>query len=211
MNDTTDAERLSPGRPSLTDLTFLASMVLMLVMVAWVGKLSYLEGMKTEVSKRNGEAWAKWLSETGIERFKDDYGLPVCSGGPARLTTTGSEATAPDTQTTEAVNTVAGTPATTRDWGECLRYLTTPPGPLAGLRNPFLEAPLVIAPKCDPADRSLTGALILEKLVPTPPGSSIPFVTSQLLDKDPIEQKIQIRVTVCDKGAYPIRVAEVEF
>lgn len=199
MTDTTAQERLSHGRPTLTDLTFLASMVLMLALVAWVGKLSYLEGMKTEVSKRNGEAWAKWFSETGAERFKKDYGLHVCSGEAAG-------APSPD----PALPATA-TPAKSHEWGECLKYLTTSAGPLASLRNPFFDGPLTIAPKCDPVDRSLTGALVLEKLVPTPPGSTVPFVTSQLLEKDSIAQKVQIRVTVCDKGAYPIRVAEIEF
>ena len=28
---------------------------------------------------------------------------------------------------------------------------------------------------------------------------------------DVIEQKLQLRVTVCDKGAYPIRIAELDF
>jgi len=52
---------------------------------------------------------------------------------------------------------------------------------------------------------------MLEKIVATPPGSAIPFVNSPLTESDQIDQKMQIRVTVCDKGAYPIRISELEF
>lgn len=204
-------QRPTTGRPSLTDWIFLLSMVVMLALVAWVGQLSYQEGMKTEVTKHNGEVWAQWLSETSAERFKEDYGLMACIGGPARA----SAASTTSSDTTDASNsetpTVAAAPAPQRSWGECLKYLTTPPGPLAGLRNPFFNEPIRIVPKCEPTDRSVIGALMLEKLVPTPPGSTIPFVASPLVDTDMIDAKLQIRLTVCDKGAYPIRVAEVEF
>lgn len=86
MNDSTVNPPSASGGPNLTDMIFLASMVLMLILVSWVGHLSYLEGMKTEGTKRNGEAWAKWFADTGAERFKDDFGLLVCAGGPARAT-----------------------------------------------------------------------------------------------------------------------------
>jgi hypothetical protein len=201
----------SSGRPTLTDAVFLLSMVVMLALVAWVGQLSYHEGMKTEVSKHNGELWAQWLSETSAARFKEDYGLLACAGGPTRAPAESADSADAGEAATPAIPTVASTPAPQRNWGECLKYLTTPPGSLAGLRNPFFNEPINIVPKCDPSDRSLVGALVLEKLVPTPPGSTIPFVTSPLVESDPIEAKLQIRVTVCDKGAYPIRVAEVEF
>ena len=217
MQDTATASPPSPllssGRPTLTDWIFLVSMAVMLALVAWVGELSYQEGMKTEVTKRNGEAWAQWFTETSAERFKEDFGLQACAGGPTRATaatsegsvTTSNEAPSADTST------VASTLAPQRNWGECLKYLTTPPGSLAGLRNPFFHEPINIVAKCEPNDRSLVGALVLEKLVPTPPGSPIPFVASPLVESDMIDAKLQVRVTVCDKGAYPIRVAEVEF
>ena len=218
MNDTTVHPPRAPGGPTLTDLIFLASMVVMLILVSWVGHLSYLEGMKTEGTKRNGEAWAKWFADTGAERFKDDFGLLVCAGGPARAAAPAEEAST--SGSTEAGTAVSGTASSgttspaapnTRLWGDCLKQLITPPGSLAGLRNPFDDNALTFAPKCDTSDRSLTGALVLEKLMPTPPGSTVPFVASPLVESDAIEQKLLVRITVCDKGAYPIRVAEVEF
>ena len=210
MNDTTvNPPRASDG-PSLTDMIFLASMVVMLILVSWVGHLSYLEGMKTEGTKRNGEAWAKWFADTGAERFRDDFGLLVCAGGPARTVTPAEEAGSTGSAEPGSGTTSPAAP-NTRLWGDCLKQLITPPGSLAGLRNPFDNNALTFAPKCDTSDRSLTGALVLEKLMPTPPGSTVPFVASPLVESDSIEQKLQVRITVCDKGAYPIRVAEVEF
>jgi len=65
--------------------------------------------------------------------------------------------------------------------------------------------------KCIPTDISTSGAIIIEDLMPTPPGSAIPFVGSQLVEADPIDYKMQLRVSVCDKGGYAIKVAEFEF
>ena len=62
-----------------------------------------------------------------------------------------------------------------------------------------------------PSDRSLVGGLLLEDLAPTPPGSPVPFVASQLVDEDPIEKKIQVRITICDKGSDAVKIGEVEF
>jgi hypothetical protein len=47
--------------------------------------------------------------------------------------------------------------------------------------------------------------------MPTPPGSAIPFVGTQLVATDPIDYKMQLRVSVCDKGGDAIKVAEFEF
>jgi hypothetical protein len=203
------AEPLAPaaGKPLKTDLLFMGSMVLVLLAVAWVGKLSYSEGMKTEVTKRNGEAMVKWLTEASAGRDAPDYQPAACA------TVQAPEPPPEETQpsTAPAVSGTTSAAPTPRLWGECVKHLFTPPGPLAGLQNPFFEEPLQFVAKCEPSDRTLTGALVLEKLTPTPPGSPVPFVTSPLLDSDPIDQKIQLRVTVCDKGAYPIRIAEFEF
>jgi hypothetical protein len=47
--------------------------------------------------------------------------------------------------------------------------------------------------------------------MPTPPGSAIPFVGTQLVATDSIDYKMQLRVSVCDKGGNAIKVAEFEF
>lgn len=65
--------------------------------------------------------------------------------------------------------------------------------------------------KCDPSNKKLAGALVIEKLVNTAPGSPQAQVALPLTEQDLIAQKMQLRVTYCDMGAYPGRAAETEF
>ena len=65
--------------------------------------------------------------------------------------------------------------------------------------------------KCDKSDLSTRGAISLSNLVSTPLGSAVPVVISPLKEGDAIDGKLQIRVTVCDKGGYPIKIGELEF
>ena len=44
-----------------------------------------------------------------------------------------------------------------------------------------------------------------------PAGSAVPMVVNPLKAEDLIGGKLQIRVTVCDKGGFPVKVAELEF
>jgi hypothetical protein len=53
--------------------------------------------------------------------------------------------------------------------------------------------------------------MVLEKLVPTPAGSAIPMVASQVVEMDAIDTKVAMKLTVCDKGGYAIKVDEFEF
>lgn len=172
--------------PTPADLMFLMLMVLVLSSVVWVGRLIYIEGLKNEVSKQNAHLWATWFAETSEHRFDPAFAVADCAGGPRGN---------------------AG-PAL---WGKCLAAITAAGGPLAPLRNPFTHEPPALAAKCDPSNKSLAGALVLEKLVPTPPGSPQPVAASALAEQDPIDQKIQLRVSYCDMGAFPGKPAEVEF
>ena len=177
-----------------------------------------------EVTKRNGEAWAKWFTQAGLDRGKEGYELSACATGfipsaipakPSALATLAVEAgaeTTPEPSVPPHSAAVTPPPAPTpRTWGPCFKALSTQGGLLSDKFNPFSQKPLAIVAKCDMADRALSGAMALEKSLPTPPGSAIPFINSPLIDSDSIEQKMLIRVTMCDKGAYPVRIAEIEF
>lgn len=192
--------------------------------VGWVGHLAYKEGMKMEVTKRNGEAWAKWFTQAGLDRGKEGYELSACATGfipsaipakpsaPATLAVEAGAETTPEPSVPAHSAAVTPPPAPTpRTWGPCFKALSTQGGLLSDKFNPFSQKPLAIVAKCDMADRALAGAMALEKSLPTPPGSAIPFINSPLIDSDSIEQKMLIRVTMCDKGAYPVRIAEIEF
>ncbi len=173
-----------------TDYLFVAFLALVVVAVTWLGVINYKEALKTEVSKSNGEAWVAWLTETGTTRFDAANQHPACKGGvkPA----------------------ADAKPGATGTWGACFAHImeTTE---LKDQINPFFnEAPKFVA-ACVPSDRTVMGAILLEDLMPTPPGSATPFVASQLIEADAIDYKMQLRLSVCDKGGYAIKVAEFEF
>jgi hypothetical protein len=217
MTEPVEAIATSPKLRLVTgDYAFLALMVLVLISVTWIGILAYEEGLKTEGTKRNGEAWAAWMTEAGTKRLSADYDIPACGNG-AKATPEAAPADSPAADASSdglaATPEKAAAPAAAPEaasWGTCLAYLQTH-SPLKELRNPFTgEAPKFEA-ACNSSDHGLAGAIILEKLVPTPAGSSTPFVISQLVGSDLIGAKIQIRLSVCDKGGDGVKVGEFEF
>jgi hypothetical protein len=202
--------KLTPG-----NYLFLLLMLLVMVAVTWIGILAYEEGSKTEGTKRNGEAWATWMTEASAKRLDPDYGIAACAGGnPHAAPTAPVEAAAVVGQNDDkAVELEKAAPAPTtaeaNTWGACVEYLQTESA-LKDLRNPFTGEVPKFEAACN-SDYKLAGSIVLEKLVPTPAGSSSPFVVSQLVASDPIGAKIQIRLTVCDKGGYGLKVSEFEF
>ena len=191
--DTHNANAQASPSMTFTDKLFVLFLVFIVAMVSWLGVLNYQEGNKTELTKRNGEAWMAWMAEAGAHRFEPDYVHKACAGGIK-----------PTQDPSKTADAVAGT------WGACVKYLLSETE-LKELTNPFLGDLPQFAAACDPNDRSLVGAIVLEDLTPTPPGSPIPFVASQLVDTDPIDIKLQVRVTICDKGSEPIKIGEIEF
>ena len=195
---------------TLADICFLAFVAVILLVVVWLGHLAYMEGMKTEVTKANGEAWAKWFAQASPKRFKPGSSPDACAGVAPQAMPAGANGKSAGNGNKAAADANAN-PAPSPTWGECLEALTQGGAQFAELRNAFTDKPLALAAKCDSSDRTLAGALVLEKLTPTPPGSAVPNTASPLTGADAIEQKLQVRITVCDKGAYPIRIAELDF
>ena len=234
---------------TFSDVLFLCFMVFVVIAVAYVGRLAYLEGMKTEGSKQNGEAIAAWLTQASLDRYKDNFNPTQCAAGmlpalpvlalAAQSTATsakpGEEAVASPEQEAvgsakpDAATPSAPTPATSasaeepksadsangqnvaRNWGECLRYLTGEQGPWAQLKNPFNDQAITFIEKCDPTNHDIPGFIVLESINPTPPGSAVPSYTNALASSDAIDKKMLLRVTICDKGSYPIPIADIEF
>jgi hypothetical protein len=169
------------GKPNFWDWLFLLFLACATLAVVGIGVLAYEEGHKTELIKRNGEAWGEFLAEHSAKRTTADYEIEACA---AREGTT---------------------------WGECYQALVAPGAPLDDLNNPFFDTPQKLVAQCDPNDRSLRGALVMDKVVATPPGSAVPVVSSPLEESEPIDKKLQIRVTVCDKFSSPIVIGEFSF
>ena len=189
----TSSEHPHPTVDTGVNYWFLLLMALIVVAVTWLGIMNFTEGRKTEVAKSNGEAWVAWLTEQGTQRFEADYKIEACKGGVK-----------PSGDPSKSDGPVLGT------WGPCLDHIMKNTD-LKDQNNTFFNEPPRLIEKCIPTDISTSGAIVIEDLMPTPPGSAIPFVGSQLVETDPIDYKMQLRVSVCDKGGYAIKVAEFEF
>ena len=172
------------------DKLFIVFIVLIIAAVTWLGVVNYKEALKVETAKSNGEAWVAWMTEAGTTRFEAETKHAACKGGVK-----------------PAADAKADTPGT---WGACLAHIVANTE-LKDQVNAFFNKPPHFVAACDPKDRTLMGAILLEDLMPTPPGSATPFVASQLLETDSIDYKMQLRLSVCDKGGYAIKVAEFEF
>ena len=211
MDASTEQDRsLEPKELTGGDYGFMALIVVVLIAVTLLGVISVREASKTEGTKRNGEQWAAWFTKASETRFAPDYAIAACAGGakPAAAPATapaGEDAKPADAPAADAAAaTAAGT------WGACLAHLMSATE-FKDMVNPFTgKAPNFIA-ACDPADRSLAGSIVLEKSTANPPGSAVPTVTSQLVDADLIAEKLALKISVCDKGSYAVKVAEIEF
>ena len=181
--DAAQAAPVNSGMPNKSDILFLILLACIMAAVAWVGVLAYKEGYKNEVTKLNGEAWMKWMKDNSEARAKEGFSVENC----------------------------AASETDRKRWGDCFKELTEKVAPLNNLTNPFSNVPVHFVAKCDPKDRSTVGGIFLEKLMATPVGSAIPVVASQLVDTDPIDTKLSLKLTVCDKGGYPVKVDEFEF
>ena len=186
-------------QPTGVDWLFLLSCVLALALVAWFGKMNYTQANKTETAKRNGEAVVTWMQEATAGRFEPDFGVAACAG------------TAPPPDGAAPVTDKAATAKAPNTWGGCLDAILLESN-MKALDNPFRDGiSLDFAPACNPDDRSLAGNIVIEKITPTPPGSAIATIISPITPDVVIDQKIQVRLSVCDKGAYAVKVAEFEF
>jgi hypothetical protein len=192
MEPTQDQSNPANLGPTTSDYLFLLLIAVILVLVTWLGIVNYKEALKTEGSKANAEAWVAWLTQEGTQRFEADYKTEACKGGVKPAADAKSDGP------------VLGT------WGACLAHAMANTD-LKKQINPFFnETPQFIA-KCEPSDRTVMGGFVLEDLMPTPAGSATPFVASQLVETDAIDYKMQLRLSICDKGGYAIKVAEFEF
>jgi len=191
------------------DYGFFVLMVAVLIAVVWVGVMSYEEGMHTEKSKRNGEAWVAWLTENSAKRFETDYAMAACAGGlrVAAEAESAEPAPAGEGEAPAKAMPAAGVP---NAWGACLEAILKSTE-LKDLVNPFTGKAPDLVEKCDPADHNLHGNIAIEKSVANPVGSAVPATISPLVAADAIDTKLQLKVSICDKGAYPIKVSEFEF
>jgi hypothetical protein len=180
---------------TFVDGLFCLFMVVVFCLVCWLGVFTRAEALKTEATKQNGEALAAWLKAASDARFKPGYVYAACAGV--------SESAAPAEAAAPAL-------AAKSTWGACVDELLTKTE-LKNMRNPFLGQIPKFVTECSSSDRSVIGAIRLDKIIATPPGSAVVTVKSELVRTDAIAEKIKIAVTVCDKGGYPIKIDEIDF
>lgn len=200
------------------DAAFLVFIAFVLVAVTVLGVLAHREALKTEGTKRNGEQWAAWFTQESAKRFEPGYALAACAGGVETAAAVAAEAPAnaeaapENAEATPTVPSTASTPTPPKvnTWGECLAFLSTQTE-FKDMVNPFTGKPPVFISACNPADHSLVGSIVFDKITANPPGSAVASVTSQLLETDSIGDKVQLKIAVCDKGSYAIKIAELEF
>jgi len=208
---TEQGSSLEPKDLTGGDYGFIVFILLVLVAVTMLGVLGQREAMKTEGSKRNGEQWVNWLTKASETRFAPDYAIAACAGGakpaaPAAAPAAGDDAKPADAPAAEQAA-AAPAPGT---WGACVAHLMSATE-FKDMVNPFTGAAPNFIPACNPADHTLVGSIVIEKITPNPPGSAVATVTSQLVDADLIAEKLALKVSVCDKGSYAVKVAEIEF
>ena len=202
--------------PSFTiaDGFFCLFMVFMFGAVCWLGLFTRGEALKTESAKQNGEAWVAWLKAASEDRFKPGYQYSACAGQSPGETGPSVQAQLPSASADAASAATASSPppapAAKATWGGCLEELMAK-SELKNLRNPFIGGVPKFVSECSPADRSVVGAMDLDKIIATPVGSAVATVKSDLVNGDLISEKIKIVVTVCDRSADSIKIDEIDF
>ena len=211
----TQAEPRAAGAPNRGDQSesnfgFLALMAGVVIAVVWIGMLSFKEGMKTEDSKRNGEAWVAWLSEASSKRHEPGYALAACAGGTPAAVVEAVAVAAPEPAADVPTPPAAAPASAANTWGGCLADMWKQK-PFADMVNPFTGKAPVLIEKCDPADYTLHGNISIDKSIANPIGSAVAATVSPLVASDAIDAKLQLTLAVCDKGGYPIKVSDFEF
>ena len=201
---------LEPKDLTAGDYGFIAFIVLVLIAVTMLGVIDHREAMKTEGSKRNGEQWAAWFAKASETRFAPDYAIPACAGGAKPAAAPATAPAGEDAKPADAPAADAAAAPAAGTWGACLAHLMSATE-FKDMVNPFTGNAPNFIPACNPADHSLVGSIVVEKTTANPPGSAVPTVTSQLVDADSIAEKLALKISVCDKGSYAVKVAEFEF
>jgi len=173
----------SPGL-NLFDKLFILLLILSLVGVAWVGRHSFKEGLKTETAKRNGEAWLASLKDMHEERLK-----PEGKNGPCFK----------ETEDGQPVH----------NWQACFAHMQTLPA-LAELTNPYSGDKLTAIEACVAGDLNTSGSLVFKRVDSNPPGSATPTNVVNLTPDTTLDVASVIQVKVCDRGGYPISIGEIE-
>lgn len=222
MNEQDRLEIAGPGHSQRglapSEVLFLLSLPLALVAVIYSGTLSFKEGQRLEVAKANGQEVVKWAeaAASSLEKGEASVSLlcsavpPVESASAASAAPAASEAQNGSTSSSSADKSAAAASAPAITWGKCRQALVAQGGPLAEAENPFNPKESVLGTKCE-RDKPMTrGQVVVEKGTPPPPGFPGSVAFGSIEDSEPLVKGLTLKILVCDKGSYPIKVSEVK-
>lgn len=162
---------------------FLASLVIFLIIIVFIGIRSFIVEQKFETTKRNAESVVRTLIDVGVLRNKGKSDLVSCNipaQGDAKIT-----------------------------WGPCRAELIQIPS-IANLINAVRPENPVFGLACDGLESSY-GQIILEKGTSWFSAGSV-GVTYAAFDNDvSIATEIAVRVLVCNHWGEATKVQEIKF
>jgi len=175
----------------LSEVMFILLLISALIMVAFVGRLAMEEAKRTELAKETAIELLKWFDELASDSSKI----------PAAL----QEKCKP-VEPAEGAAAKTGPAVTDKTWAGCRDALLAEGGPLHGLTNPFEPEYLIFSEKCDRGNRATRGTVVVEeslKVAPGQPAAFAPIAHARVLEKD-----LGIRLAICDKGSFVIKIGE---
>ncbi len=175
----------------LSEVMFILLLISAMVLVVVVGRLSLDEAQRSEVAKGTAITLLKWFDELGSDASK----VPAALQEKCRPAEPAEDAAA-KTEVKVAA----------RTWAECRDALLAEGGPLHEAKNPFEPDYSVFSEKCDRSNRATRGTVVVEeslKVAPGQPAAFAPIAHARVLEKD-----LGIRIAICDKGSFVIKIGE---
>ena len=81
---------------------------------------------------------------------------------------------------------------------------------MAQAKNPFNPDEPVVGVKCERDKPATRGLVVVEKGTPPPLGMSGSVSYGAIEDSEPMVKGLMLKILVCDKGSFSIKVSEVK-
>jgi len=174
---------------ALSEFLFILTLTGALVLVGFLGRISMQEARRTEAAKEQAVKMVQWFESLSAnsEDIPPSLKEQCVAVDPSDKSGSGKSAST---------------------WQSCRNALAMEGGPLHGYTNPFSENNAVFNEKCDRKDLATRGGIVVEESLKVPPGQ--PAVFAPIQDGRSLEKDLTLRVTICDKGSFPIKIGETK-
>lgn len=174
---------------ALSEFLFVVTLIGALVLVGFLGGISVQEARRTDAAKERAVKMVQWFESLSANASETTAAIKDQCGVAEPVEKTASTSVA-------------------KTWQACREALALEGGPLYGYVNPFGEENPLFSEKCDRKNISTRGAIIVEESLKVPPG--LPAAFAPIQDGRLLERGLAFRVTICDKGSYPIKIGEAK-